>query len=433
MLRSVKLSPLLLLVVLADGQQECNVDDLFPNGRFTTAAISAGCTKVDLSYNNIGDDGAIALAEALENNTALEELSVGNNIIGDTGATALAEALETNIALKTLWLYSNNIGDNGAIALANALTINTVLAELYLSENKIGDTGAIALAKALETNTALTWLGLRMNFIRRKGKTALRNMLENNTVLSTSRSIPGTQSTTVGDRVGIFFPLAMVALLIGIISIYADDINAYLKNKATKRRTEREKRQTHRELGRAHPIIIRTLAGNTYTLTDWGLCKDLKVALCNLASTDVIGIPATFELLGDLDTASGSNSNSNSNQKMVDTKYGSDDRERMMLHLETISRFACFTFEFTLVYQGGGDVGGMGVGDDGGSGSKWGVGSAANVHGVGVGGDSGSDCKRGVGASANAHGVTGTAPLRITPTAVNPRTQNAVILFRTDL
>ena len=42
----------------------------------------------------MGDDGARALGEALEMNTALQELDLSNNSVGDSGAPALGGALD---------------------------------------------------------------------------------------------------------------------------------------------------------------------------------------------------------------------------------------------------------------------------------------------------------------------------------------------------
>ena len=52
--------------------------------------------------NKIGDQGATAIAKALEVNGALTELSLGSNRLGDQGATAIAEALKVNGALTSL-------------------------------------------------------------------------------------------------------------------------------------------------------------------------------------------------------------------------------------------------------------------------------------------------------------------------------------------
>ena len=58
-------------------------------------------------------------------------------------------------------LYLNQIGDEGAKALASALRVNEVLTELNLARNGIDAAGAVALASALRVNEVLTDLNLR--------------------------------------------------------------------------------------------------------------------------------------------------------------------------------------------------------------------------------------------------------------------------------
>jgi hypothetical protein len=75
------------------------------------------------------------------------------NNIGDEGATALAQVLSSGQAPQglTLYLYANNIGDEGATALAQALSSGQApqCLTLILAGNKIGHEGATALAQAL--------------------------------------------------------------------------------------------------------------------------------------------------------------------------------------------------------------------------------------------------------------------------------------------
>merc|ERR1711935_891722 len=72
-------------------------------------------TSLGLGFNNIGVDGAAAIAEALKTNTAVTTLYLGGNNIGVAGAVAIAEALKTNTAvthLQLVWLLRdyNSIG-----------------------------------------------------------------------------------------------------------------------------------------------------------------------------------------------------------------------------------------------------------------------------------------------------------------------------------
>eukprot|EP00729_Bicosta_minor_P000910 gene910-13524_t len=104
----------------------------------------------------------------------------------------------------------------------------------------------------------------------------------------------------------------------------------------------------------AHPLTVKTLAGETYTLEGWGSCKDLKAALCQVAG-EQLGQPSSFELLADLGPprvdaaaltagATGGDASGSSSQVQIDGKYGSDDRGKM------VAPSMGFNFQLTLVY-----------------------------------------------------------------------------------
>ncbi|KAF9110697.1 hypothetical protein BGX30_007888, partial [Mortierella sp. GBA39] len=97
---------------------------------------------LNLDDNKIGDNGAVALSEALKTNSTMTTLNLRHNRIEDNGAVALSEALKTNSTLTTLDLYYNSIGDNGAVALSQALKTNLTLTTLNLGSNGIGENGA---------------------------------------------------------------------------------------------------------------------------------------------------------------------------------------------------------------------------------------------------------------------------------------------------
>ena len=79
----------------------------------------------------------------------------GYNMIQDDGAVALAEALETNEALTELWLSDNEIGDAGAFAIAKMLKVNAHMTTLHMRGNKIGPEGGKAIHEAIDTMDVL--------------------------------------------------------------------------------------------------------------------------------------------------------------------------------------------------------------------------------------------------------------------------------------
>jgi len=147
--------------------------------------VNAVLTKLSLWENSIGPEGAIAIAEALKVNAVLTELRLGANNIGDDGAKVIAEALKVNAVLTKLSLWENSIGPEGAFAIAEALKVKTVVTILELGGNEIGDEGAKAIAEALKVNALLTWLNLWGNKIGPEGAIAIAEALKVNAVLTT--------------------------------------------------------------------------------------------------------------------------------------------------------------------------------------------------------------------------------------------------------
>merc|ERR1712194_777632 len=66
-------------------------------------------------------------------------LSLHSNAITGAGAIALAEAIRENSSVRTLILTGNAIDDEGTMALAEALELNGTLTELVLEDNNCTD------------------------------------------------------------------------------------------------------------------------------------------------------------------------------------------------------------------------------------------------------------------------------------------------------
>ena len=137
------------------------------------------CLKVfNLSYNNIGDEGAVALAAVgLIHCIDLEILELSGNKIGCEGAVSLANSIKLYQKLRTLNLSLNRINDEGARALANVgLETSAHLEILNLSCNFIGDEGALVLAKSVKLcDKSLQKIDLSLNRICNAGAKAVVN------------------------------------------------------------------------------------------------------------------------------------------------------------------------------------------------------------------------------------------------------------------
>ena len=87
----------------------------------------------DLSHNNIGDEGAIALSGAISG-SQITVLDLSHNNIGDEGGITLANDLTES--LEVLHLRDNRIPDKGIIALTRVLRIR-LFVEMNLTFEKI--------------------------------------------------------------------------------------------------------------------------------------------------------------------------------------------------------------------------------------------------------------------------------------------------------
>eukprot|EP00808_Paulinella_micropora_P026595 g50619.t1 len=127
--------------------------------------VNTALQVLNLYGNKIGPEGAAAIADMLKENKEckLEKLDVSYNQIGAEGAEYIAKAFEVNQTLTTLTLWDNKIGAEGAAHIAAAVKENKTLRELNMYKNYIGPDGAKAFAKALEVNSSLKTLDLGFN------------------------------------------------------------------------------------------------------------------------------------------------------------------------------------------------------------------------------------------------------------------------------
>lgn len=109
------------------------------------------CTQFSLWDDDLGDDGAKALAEALRDNLHLVVLSLENTGIEAEGVQALAGALSGNKVMKSLDLEGNSMGNAGAKALASVLH-TTEIEILGIAHNEVGDSGFASLMELVENN-----------------------------------------------------------------------------------------------------------------------------------------------------------------------------------------------------------------------------------------------------------------------------------------
>ncbi|KAJ2475883.1 Ran GAP Rna1, partial [Coemansia sp. RSA 2052] len=115
----------------------------------TGLASNSKLAILDLQDNTFTHSGSAALATALPSWDALEHLNVGDCLLGSTGGRLVIEALKDRATLKVVNLQYNEIEQDGAIALAESLRTLKLLESLELNGNRFdAESNAIELIKA---------------------------------------------------------------------------------------------------------------------------------------------------------------------------------------------------------------------------------------------------------------------------------------------
>lgn len=126
--------------------------------------VNTTLTKLDLSWNAVRLESAIALAESLEVNTTLKTLLLAYNSFGDIPSQVLGRTLKVNKGLTELDIESNSITPKAATVLANSISFNEALLKLNINGNVLGRIGAQALVAAIQRSSTDT-RKLQVSFI----------------------------------------------------------------------------------------------------------------------------------------------------------------------------------------------------------------------------------------------------------------------------
>jgi len=129
---------------------------------------------MDLSWNEIGNEGAIALSRSIPR--SITELDISYNVIGQDGCNELFKLLEDPSHLRSLNLSGNFLSDDHISILAPAISKCSNLEIMDLSLNAIGNEGAIALSRSIPRS--LTELDMSYNVIGLDGCNELFKLLE---------------------------------------------------------------------------------------------------------------------------------------------------------------------------------------------------------------------------------------------------------------
>lgn len=123
-----------------------------------------GC--VDVTDEDITDDDAVELANMVEEMPEQVSSFLAKNCgLTSTAVTTLADALTNTDVVEVDLSMNPDCGDDGALALANMLQDSPMLETLNLTGCGISNEGATALIEAFKANENLTNLVLEDNDI----------------------------------------------------------------------------------------------------------------------------------------------------------------------------------------------------------------------------------------------------------------------------
>ena len=118
------------MICLVDGLRDINT-----LGRRLVSTMLSSLLRLNLSHNNIGPDGATALASGIQGFTELQKLDLSHNNIGPDGVTALAGGLQYLTELRICDLSHNNIDVAAAKAVLTSLKKCDHLYKLTINES----------------------------------------------------------------------------------------------------------------------------------------------------------------------------------------------------------------------------------------------------------------------------------------------------------
>ncbi|KAK4433998.1 RAN GTPase-activating protein 2 [Sesamum alatum] len=137
-------------------------------------------TEIYLSYLNLEDDGAIAIANVLKDTaSSLTVLEMAGNDITAEAAPSMAACISRKKALTKLNLSENDLKDDGAIQISKAFGEgHDQLKEVDLSLNSIRRAAARTLAQALVRLPGFKFLNVNGNFISEEGIDELKDIFK---------------------------------------------------------------------------------------------------------------------------------------------------------------------------------------------------------------------------------------------------------------
>ncbi len=111
--------------------------------------------KLYINHNNITDEAADDIAAVISCNTQLQELHLDSNDLQASGIIKISRSLQKISSLIKLYINHNNITDEAADDIADAISCNTQLQQLHLGSNDFETSGIIKISRSLQKISSL--------------------------------------------------------------------------------------------------------------------------------------------------------------------------------------------------------------------------------------------------------------------------------------
>eukprot|EP00474_Spongospora_subterranea_P000343 CRZ00801.1 hypothetical protein [Spongospora subterranea] len=161
-------------------------------------------TQLNLNGNPIGDAGMAGLAKTLSRpSCALRDVDWGNTDMGINALIQILRALQSNTSVEMLRIGNpriTTIDDEPSRHISTMLTLNKSLRLLDISKHRIRDQGIDWVLQGLSKNTSLTSLELRCNEIGPGGATLIAQYLGGGRCHLKELGLAGNRLTDLGGQ-----------------------------------------------------------------------------------------------------------------------------------------------------------------------------------------------------------------------------------------
>ena len=127
-----------------------------------------------LKLKNITKEGFKPIFEV----RTLQKLDLSNNNLSDDGATTISDGLKTHRTLLELNISQNSIADKGAQEIAKAIKIHSSLQNVNISKNYISSEGLLYFMETVKNNCSLQVVNITHNNVTRSGFKDIKQFIE---------------------------------------------------------------------------------------------------------------------------------------------------------------------------------------------------------------------------------------------------------------